>query len=247
MSLIGKTALITGASRGIGQAIALALGHEGATVIGTATTEEGVEKINAAFKAAHVTGAGYILNVCNPQLIQEVVGQVQNDLGPVSILVNNAGVHRDNLLLRMREEQWQEVIDTNLSAVFRLSKICLKSMIKQRQGRIINITSVVGVIGNPGQANYCAAKAGMIGFTKSLALEVAAHGITVNAVAPGFIETDMTSQLNEEQREWIATKIPMKRTGTPADIANMIVFLTSDRAAYMTGQTLHINGGMCMV
>ncbi len=247
MSLIGKTALITGASRGIGQAIALALGHEGATVIGTATTEEGVEKINVAFKAANVNGAGYILNVCNPQLVQEVVGQAQNDLGPVSILVNNAGVHRDNLLLRMREEQWNEVIDTNLSAVFRLSKICLKSMIKQRQGRIINITSVVGVIGNPGQANYCAAKAGMIGFTKSLALEVAAHGITVNAVAPGFIETDMTSQLNEEQREWIATKIPMKRTGTPADIANMIVFLASDRAAYMTGQTLHINGGMCMV
>ncbi len=164
-----------------------------------------------------------------------------------AILVNNAGIHRDNLLLRMKEEQWDEVINTNLSAVFRMSKICLKSMVKQRSGRIINITSVVGVMGNPGQVNYCAAKAGVIGFTKALALEMAAYGITVNAVAPGFIETDMTSQFTAEQREWIAGKIPMKRSGTVEDIANTVVFLASDQAAYITGQTLHVNGGMCMV
>ncbi len=243
----GKVALVTGASRGIGQAIALKLGRAGAVVMGTATTAEGAEKISAAFKEANIQGSGYALNVGNSEAVQTLLAQAQNDLGPVSILVNNAGIHRDNLLLRMKEEQWNEVIDINLSAIFRVTKTCLKSMVKQRSGRIINITSVVGVMGNPGQVNYCAAKAGVIGFTKSLALEMAAYGITVNAVAPGFIETDMTGNLTAEQREWISGKIPMKRSGTVEDIANTVVFLASDQAAYITGQTLHVNGGMCMV
>lgn len=243
----GKVALVTGASRGIGQAIALKLGRAGAVVMGTATTAEGAEKISAAFKEANIRGSGYVLNVGNSEAVQTLLAQAQNDLGPVSILVNNAGIHRDNLLLRMKEEQWNEVIDINLSAIFRVTKTCLKSMVKQRSGRIINITSVVGVMGNPGQVNYCAAKAGVIGFTKSLALEMAAYGITVNAVAPGFIETDMTGNLTAEQREWISGKIPMKRSGTVEDIANTVVFLASDQAAYITGQTLHVNGGMCMV
>lgn len=247
MSLAGKVALVTGASRGIGRAIALGLGQEGATVIGTATTAEGAEKISAALKQANISGAGYVLNVCETESVQNVVAQAQSELGAINILVNNAGIHHDNLLLRMKEEQWDEVINTNLSAVFRMSKLCLKSMVKQRSGRIITITSVVGVMGNPGQVNYCAAKAGAIGFTKSLALEMAAYGITVNTVAPGFVETDMTNQLTPEQREWIASKIPMKRSGTVEDIANAVVFLASDRAAYITGQTLHVNGGMCMV
>lgn len=247
MLVAGKVALVTGASRGIGQAIALKLGREGAVVMGTATTAEGAEKISAAFKEANIQGAGYALNVGNSEAVQTLIAQAQNDLGPVAILVNNAGIHRDNLLLRMKEEQWNEVIDINLSAIFRVTKTCLKSMVKQRSGRIINITSVVGVMGNPGQVNYCAAKAGVIGFTKSLALEMAAYGITVNAVAPGFIETDMTGNLTAEQREWISGKIPMKRSGTVEDIANTVVFLASDQAAYITGQTLHVNGGMCMV
>ncbi len=246
MLLTEKVALVTGASRGIGRAIALALGREGARVIGTATTTEGAEKINAFLQEAKITGAGYVLDVRQFQSIPAVVAQMQSDWGPVSILVNNAGLHRDNLLLRMKEEQWNEVIETNLSAVFHTSKICLKSMVKQRYGRIINITSVVGVMGNPGQVNYCAAKAGVIGFTKALALEMAAYGITVNAVAPGFIETDMTSQLSSEQREWIHNKIPMKRSGTVVDIADTVLFLASEKSAYITGQTLHINGGMYM-
>ncbi len=246
-SLAGKIALVTGASRGIGRAIALELGRQGAVVAGTATTREGAEKISAALNAEHIQGGGYALDVRDSEAVQNVVAKVQTDHGPIAILVNNAGIHRDNLLLRMKDEQWDEVINTNLSAVFRMSKFCLKSMVKQRAGRIINITSVVGVMGNPGQANYCAAKAGVIGFTKALALEMAAYGITVNAVAPGFIETDMTSQLTPEQREWISGKIPMKRSGTVEDIANIVVFLASDQAAYITGQTLHVNGGMCMV
>lgn len=247
MLLAAKVALVTGASRGIGRAIALGLAREGAIVIGTATTPEGAEKITQALKAENLQGAGYVLDVTDPEATQTVVAQAQNELGSVAILVNNAGIHRDNLLLRMKEEQWDEVINTNLSAIFRMSKICLKSMVKQRSGRIINITSIVGVMGNPGQVNYCAAKAGAIGFTKSLALEMAAYGITVNAVAPGFIETDMTRQLTPEQREWIMGKIPMKRTGIVEDIAHSVVFLASEKAAYITGQTLHVNGGMCMV
>ena len=247
MSLNEKIALVTGASRGIGREIALSLAKAGSFVIGTATTAEGAEKFTSELQAENLQGRGYVLNVSNSTDIQEVLNKIQNETGAINILVNNAGIHRDNFLLRMKQEQWDEVIDTNLNALFRISKICLKSMVKQRWGRIIKITSVVGVIGNPGQVNYSAAKAGMIGFTKSLALEVAAYGITVNTVAPGLIETDMTSHLSEEQREWIATKIPMKRTGSPEDIANAVNFLASDKASYITGQTLHVNGGMCMV
>jgi 3-oxoacyl-[acyl-carrier protein] reductase len=246
MLLKEKVALVTGASRGIGRAIAMALGREGARVIGTATSSEGAEKISSFLQEAQILGSGYALDVRNPQDTQDVIAKAQNEIGPVSILVNNAGIHRDNLLLRMKEEQWDEVINTNLSAVFRTSKICLKSMVKQRYGRIINITSVVGVMGNPGQVNYCAAKAGVIGFTKALALEMAAYGVTVNSIAPGYIETDMTSQLSAEQKEWIHNKIPMKRSGTVVDIADTVVFLASEKSAYITGQTIHVNGGMYM-
>ncbi len=247
MSLNEKIALVTGASRGIGREIALSLAKAGSFVIGTATTAEGAEKFTSELQAENLQGRGYVLNVSNSTDIQEVLNKIQNETGAINILVNNAGIHRDNILLRMKQEQWDEVIDTNLNALFKISKICLKSMVKQRWGRIIGISSVVGVIGNPGQVNYAAAKAGMIGFNKSLALEVAAYGITVNTVAPGLIETDMTSHLSEEQREWIYTRIPMKRTGSPEDIANAVNFLASDKASYITGQTLHVNGGMCMV
>jgi 3-oxoacyl-[acyl-carrier protein] reductase len=247
MSLHGKIALVTGSSRGIGREIALSLAREGATVIGTATTPEGAEKITNEFQSENLQGRGYALNVCDTEAIQDVLNKAQNEIGPISILVNNAGIHRDNILLRMKEEQWNEVIETNLNALFKISKFCVKSMVKKRWGRIIGISSVVGVMGNPGQVNYAAAKAGMIGFNKSLGLEVAAYGITVNTVAPGLIETDMTSQLSEEQREWIYTRIPMKRTGSPKDIADAVTFLASEKAAYITGQTLHVNGGMCMV
>ncbi|MBS0352213.1 MAG: 3-oxoacyl-ACP reductase FabG [Proteobacteria bacterium] len=240
-------AVVTGASRGIGHAIAKGLSKQGVIVAGTATTAEGAAKITESFKENQVNGKGYTLDVRDFERVQAVLNEIQSDFGSVSILVNNAGIHRDNLLLRMREQQWDEVLDTNLSAVFRMSKTCLKSMVKQRQGRIINITSVVGAMGNPGQVNYCAAKAGMIGFTKALALEMAAYGITVNAVAPGFIETDMTNQLSPEQKEWISAKIPMKRSGKVEDIADTVVFLASDQAAYITGQTIHVNGGMYMV
>ncbi len=246
MLLTEKVALVTGASRGIGRAIALALGRAGTRIIGTATTSEGAQKITTFLQEAKIEGGGYVLDVRQFQSIPTLITQAQSEWGPISILVNNAGVHRDNLLLRMKEEQWNEVIETNLSAVFHMSKTCLKSMVKQRNGRIINITSVVGVMGNPGQVNYCAAKAGIIGFTKALALEMAAYGITVNAVAPGFIETDMTSQLAPEQREWIHNKIPMKRSGVVEDIAETVLFLASEKSAYITGQTLHINGGMYM-
>jgi 3-oxoacyl-[acyl-carrier protein] reductase len=247
MSLAGKLAIVTGASRGIGYAIAKGLSQQGAIVAGTATTDEGAAKITESFKENQVHGKGYTLNVRDFEMVQAVLNQIQNEYGQVSILVNNAGIHRDNLLLRMKEEQWDEVLDTNLSAIFRMSKICLKSMVKQRQGRIINITSVVGVMGNPGQVNYCAAKAGMIGFTKALALEMAAYGVTVNAVAPGFIETDMTNKLSQEQKDWISSKIPMKRSGKVEDIADTVLFLASDQATYITGQTIHVNGGMYMV
>ncbi len=247
MSITEKIALVTGSSRGIGRAIALTLGKSNIKIAGTATTQEGADKITNEFQENNIVGKGYALDVRNSQTVQDVLSQIQQDLGPITILINNAGIHRDNILLRMKPDQWEEVIDTNLTAVYQLSKICLRTMVKQRWGRIISITSVVGVIGNPGQVNYAAAKAGLIGFSKSLAQEVATYGITVNTVAPGFIETDMTQHLTAEQREMIYAKIPMKRTGLPEEIAAGVSFLTSDQAAYITGQTLHINGGMCML
>lgn len=235
MSFNNKIVFITGASRGIGYAIAKAFHDQGATVIGTATTEAG---------AKNIPGHGVVLDVCDAEAVEKTFADIQAQWGTITILVNNAGVTEDNLLLRMKPEQWDRVIDTNLNALYRTSKACLRSMMKARWGRVINITSVVGVTGNPGQANYCAAKAGMIGFTKALAQEMASVGITANAVAPGFIQTDMTDKLDEKQRDAILSQIPAKKMGDASDIANAVLFLASDAAKYITGQTLHVNGGM---
>lgn len=242
----GRVALVTGASRGIGQAIALALGHEGATVIGTATTIEGAAKITDAFKAAGIQGQGVALNVASPESIESVLGAIKEQHGMPSILVNNAAITKDNLLLRMKDDEWDQVIETNLSSIFRVTKMCLRDMLKARWGRIINIGSVVGTTGNPGQVNYAAAKAGLLGFTKSLAQEVGSRDITVNAIAPGFIDTDMTRGLPEEQRNLLLSHIPMQRLGRADEIAAAVVFLASPMAGYITGQTLHVNGGMFM-
>lgn len=239
-------ALVTGATRGIGKAIAETLAQAGATVIGTATRPEGAEQISAYLKAAGNKGRGVVLDVGSPQQVEDTVKAVSAEFGDVSILVNNAGITRDTLLLRMKEEDWQAVIDTDLSSVFRLSKACLRGMMKARRGRIINIASVVGASGNPGQANYCAAKAGIMGFTRSLAQEVGSRHITVNTVAPGFIDTDMTRALTEEQRAGLLQKIPLERLGAPEDIAQTVLFLASPGAGYITGETLHVNGGMYM-
>jgi 3-oxoacyl-[acyl-carrier protein] reductase len=239
-------ALVTGASRGIGRAIALALGKERATVIGTATTAEGAAQIDAAFREQAIKGRGIALNVTDADGIDKALADIETKEGPPTILVNNAGITRDNLLLRMKAEDWQAILDTNLSSVFRMSKACLRGMMKQRRGRIINISSVVGVIGNAGQANYAAAKAGIIGFSKSLAREVGSRGITVNVVAPGFIETDMTRKLSEEQRAALMGPIALGRLGSVDDVAAAVVFLASSGAAYVTGETLHVNGGMYM-
>ena len=247
MSIKSKVALVTGGSRGIGRAIAVALGREGAIVIGTATTDEGAKQITTVLQSEQVEGMGYALNVCDDNAIQETLAAIQAKFGEVSILVNNAGITRDNLLMRMKPDQWDEVIDTNLTAVYRLTKSCLRSMVKARWGRVINISSVVASIGNPGQVNYCAAKAGIIGFSKALAQEVAAYGITINTVSPGFIDTDMTRDLSEKQQDMIMSRIPMKRIGEPLEVAAAVTFLASANAAYITGQTLHVNGGMCMV
>ncbi len=247
MSFTNQIALVTGASRGIGRAIALALGKKGATVVGTATTEEGADKINQYFKKENIKGVGLALDVCDLESIKITIAKITEQFGPVSILVNNAAINRDNILLRMKPEQWDAVIDTNLNAIYRVTKLCLKSMLKSRWGRIVTITSVVGVTGNPGQANYTAAKAGVIGFSKSIAKEMAAYGITVNTVAPGFVDTDMTRNLTEQQQEQIMSQIPMKRMGQPEDIAKAVIFLTSNEADYITGQTLHVNGGMAMI
>jgi 3-oxoacyl-[acyl-carrier protein] reductase len=246
MSLSQEIALVTGASRGIGQAIALALGTQGATVIGTATTEQGAAAIQNTFGEQGIKGMGLALDVTEASSIESGLKAIQDAFGAPTILVNNAGITRDNLLMRMKDDEWNAVIDTNLGSVYRLSKACIRGMMKAKRGRIINIGSVVGATGNPGQANYCAAKAGMIGFTKSLARELGSRGITVNAVAPGFIDTDMTRALPAEQREALIKQVPAGRLGTPEDIAAAVVFLASASASYITGDTLHVNGGMHM-
>lgn len=244
--LEGQVALVTGASRGIGRAIALALGAQGATVIGTATTAPGAEGITAALKEAGCKGRGVVLNVTDDSSVEAVIADIEGHEGAPAILVNNAGITRDGLLLRMKTEDWQAILDTNLSSVFRLSKACLRGMMKQRRGRIINIASVVGLTGNAGQANYAAAKAGIIGFSKSLAREVGSRGITVNVVAPGFIDTDMTRALSEEQRAALVAPIALGRLGSVEDVAAAVAFLASPQAGYITGETLHVNGGMYM-
>ena len=245
--LDGKLVLVTGASRGIGKAIALTLGRDGATVIGTATTESGAENISKVFADKKISGKGIKLNVTDNEQITSLVKIVNEDFGSIDILINNAGITRDNILLRMKEDEWEDIIKTNLSSIYKMSKSVLRGMIKNRSGRIISITSVVGAMGNAGQSNYAAAKAGMIGFTKSLAREVGVRGITVNAVAPGFIETDMTDNLPNEQKEALASQIPMGRLGTPDEIAQAVLFLAGDGGSYITGQTLHVNGGMYTV
>lgn len=246
MSLTGEIALVTGASRGIGRAVALALGEQGAKVVGTATTEKGAAAIQSGFDERDLQGLGLVVDVTDADAIASLIKQIKDAFGAPSILVNNAGITRDNLLLRMKEDEWDAVIDTNLSSIFRLSKACLRGMMKARHGRIINIASVVAATGNPGQANYTAAKAGIIGFSKSLAREVGSRGITVNAIAPGFIDTDMTRNLPAEQRESLIAQIPLGRLGEVNDIGAAAVFLASPQAAYITGETLHVNGGMYM-
>lgn len=242
-SLEGQVALVTGASRGIGKAIALQLVKSGATVIGTATSEKGAAAISEYLAD---NGKGLALNVTDNDSIQALFAQIKADFGDIDILVNNAGITRDNLMMRMKEDEWEDILTTNLTSVFKLSKAVLRAMMKKRTGRIVNIGSVVGSTGNPGQANYCAAKAGLIGFTKALAKEVASRNITVNSVAPGFIDTDMTKELTEDQKNTIFAQIPAGRLGQPEEIAAAVSFLTAKEAAYITGETIHVNGGMYM-
>jgi 3-oxoacyl-[acyl-carrier protein] reductase len=246
MELDKQVALVTGASRGIGKAIALGLGAHGATVVGTATSEPGARSITDSLGAARIKGKGARLDVNDAERIEALIGEIEQAYGSISVLVNNAGVTQDNLAMRMSESEWDAVIDTNLKSVFRLSKAVLRGMIKARAGRIINITSVVGSSGNAGQVNYSAAKAGTAGMTRSLAREIGSRGITVNCVAPGFVDTDMTRELPEAQRDGLLQQIPLGRLGTPEDIAAAVVFLASPEAAYITGVTLHVNGGMYM-
>ena len=243
IDLSGKVALVTGASRGIGRAVAETLVSAGATVIGTATSERGAAAIQEYLGD---NGFGLVLDVTDKDSVADLFSAIKEKVGDVNILVNNAGITRDNLLMRMKEDEWGDIIDTNLTSVFRTSKAVMRSMMKKRHGRIINIGSVVGSMGNPGQTNYCAAKAGLLGFTKSLAKEVASRQITVNAIAPGFIQTDMTDELTEEQQQGIMSQVPMARLGQAQEIANAVLFLASDSAAYITGETLHVNGGMYM-
>ena len=240
-------ALVTGASRGIGRAIALTLGNAGATVIGTATSDEGASNITQIFAENNILGMGMRLNVTDNEQISELLKSITADFGSVDILVNNAGITRDNILVRMKEDEWDDIINTNLSSVYKMSKAVLRGMIKKRSGRIISITSVVGAMGNAGQSNYAAAKAGIMGFTKSLAREVGVRGITVNAIAPGFIQTDMTDKLPEDQKVALASQIPMARLGTVDEIAQSVLFLASESGSYITAQTLHVNGGMYTV
>lgn len=244
MSFDGKIALVTGASRGIGRSIAELLAERGAKVIGTATSKEGAEAISSYLGDK---GKGYVLNVTNTESIDSALSKIRAEFGEIDILVNNAGITSDNLLLRMKKEEWDRVIDTNLTSIFSLSKAIMRSMMKKRYGRIISVGSVIGTLGNIGQANYAAAKAGVIAFSKSLAREVATRGITVNVVSPGFIETDMTRALTDEQQAGILANVPVGRLGDAKEIACAVAFLASDEAAYITGETLHVNGGMCMI
>jgi 3-oxoacyl-[acyl-carrier protein] reductase len=243
----GKIALVTGASRGIGQACTLALAKQGATVIGTATSEKGAEAITAYLQAAGAKGRGMKLNVTDAAEVDAVIAAIEQEFGGIGILVNNAGITRDNLLMRMKDDEWDDIMLTNLTSVFRLSRAVIKSMMKARAGRIISIASVVGAMGNPGQTNYSAAKAGIMGFTKSLAREVGSRNITVNCVAPGFIDTDMTKALPDAQRQALLGHIPLGKLGAPEDIANAVAFLAGTQAGYITGTTLHVNGGMYMI
>jgi 3-oxoacyl-[acyl-carrier protein] reductase len=250
--LKGEIALVTGASRGIGKAIAEQLASTGATVIGTATSDAGADNISAYLAAIKSSGGGGVggkgmcLNVTNTDSISNVMNAIKDEYGTVSILVNNAGITKDNLLMMMKEDQWNDIIETNLTSIYRLSKAVIRPMMKARKGRIINIASVVGLTGNPGQTNYSATKAGMLGFTKSLAREIGSRNITVNCVAPGFIDTDMTKELAEEQKQALIGQIPLNRLGDPADIAAAVAFLASPAAAYITGETINVNGGMYM-
>ncbi len=246
MNLENEIGLVTGASRGIGAAIADALANAGATVIGTATSEGGAEAISSRMTAANHKGRGMVLDVTDAASVETLLKAINDEFGAPSILVNNAGITRDNLLMRMKDDEWQSIIDTNLTSIFRLSKAVLRGMMKARKGRIINISSVVGAMGNAGQTNYSAAKAGIFGFTRSLAREVGSRGITVNSVAPGFIDTDMTRELPDEQRKALIGNIPLQKLGQPEDIANAVVFLASEAGGYITGETIHVNGGMYM-
>ncbi len=244
--LAGEIALVTGATRGIGQAIALELGCRGATVLGTATSTDGAQKITATLAQNSIKGAGLVMNVVDTPSIEQALAHIETNFGVPTILVNNAGITRDNLLMRMKDDEWNDIINTNLSSVFRLSKACIRGMMKARKGRIISIASVVGAMGNAGQTNYAAAKAGIMGFSKALAREVAARGITVNVIAPGFVETDMTRALSAAQKEILLKEIPLARLGQPQDIAAAVAFLAGPGATYITGHSLHVNGGMYM-
>ncbi len=246
MTLENEIAFVSGASRGIGKEIALELGRQGAKVVGTATSEDGAGKISAYLKEAGIEGMGVMMDVTDSASIDAALKQVEASFGAPSVLINNAGITRDNLLMRMKDAEWEEIINTNLNSIFRLTKACLRPMSKAKKGRIISIASVVGVSGNAGQTNYAAAKAGVIGFSKSLAREVGSRGITVNVVAPGFIDTDMTRALPEAQREALLGQIPLARLGDPVEIAQAVAFLASPGAGYITGETLHVNGGMYM-
>jgi len=246
-NLSGKVALVTGASRGIGQAISLILGKNGATVIGTATSESGADAISRTFQEHKISGKGFALNVTENDQIENLMKSISDEFGSVDILVNNAGITRDNLLMRMKDDEWNDIMNTNLASVYKMSKAVLRGMMKKKSGRIISIASVVGAMGNAGQTNYSAAKAGIMGFTKSLAREVGPRGITVNAIAPGFIKTDMTDALPEEQKEFLANQIPLGRLGTVEEIAASVLFLAGESGAYITAQTLHVNGGMYTV
>ena len=246
LAIDGKIALVTGATRGIGKAIALQLASQGAVVIGTATSEAGAHAISTALNAVGNTGMGMVLNVSDSESVTSALKAIVEAYGAPTILVNNAGITRDNLLMRMKNDEWDDVVNTNMSSIFRMSKGCLRGMTKARWGRVINISSVVGSMGNMGQANYAAAKAGVEGFSRAMAREVASRNVTVNSIAPGFIATDMTDALGDEQKDTLRKQIPLQRLGAPEDIAQLVGFLASDAGAYITGETIHVNGGMYM-